>query len=94
MCGEAQRFFIVKVINVSDQAQEVKLTFIGLKKSQQPQLVDITTYHSDDLYVDNTLDNPTAIVPQVEAATSATLDIAKVPAKTFAMYRFKVEGRK
>ena len=85
---------IVKVINVSDQAQEVKLTFTGLKKSQQPQLVDITTYHSDDLYADNTLDNPTAIVPQVKAAEGAALDVASVPAKTFAMYRFKVEGRK
>jgi alpha-L-arabinofuranosidase len=85
---------IVKVINVTDQAQEVKLTFAGLKKSQQPQLVDITTYHSDDLYADNTLDNPTAIVPQVKAANGETLDVAAVPAKTFAMYRFKVAGRK
>ena len=85
---------IVKVINTSDKAQEVKLSFAGLKKGQQPQLVDITTYHSDDLYADNTLDNPTAIVPQVKAAESATLDVAAVPAKTFAMYRFKVEGRK
>jgi alpha-L-arabinofuranosidase len=85
---------IVKVINVSDKAQEVKLNFTGLTKRQQPQLVDVTTYHSDDLYADNTLDNPTAIVPQVKAAENATLDVASVPAKTFAMYRFKVEGRK
>jgi alpha-L-arabinofuranosidase len=85
---------IVKVINVSDKAQEVKLNFTGLAKRQQPQLVDVTTYHSDDLYADNTLDNPTAIVPQVKAAENATLDVANVPAKTFAMYRFKVEGRK
>jgi hypothetical protein len=40
------------------------------------------------------LDNPTAIVPQVKAANGETLDVANVPAKTFAMYRFKVEGRK
>lgn len=83
----------MKVINVSDKAQEVKLNFTGLKKNQQPQLVDITTYHSDDLYADNTLDNPTAIVPQVKAAEGA-LDVANVPAKTFAMYRFKVANRK
>ena len=85
---------IVKVINTSDKAQEVKLTFAGLKKGQQPKLADITTYHSDDLYADNTLDNPTAIVPQVKAANGETLDVANVPAKTFAMYRYKVEGRK
>ena len=85
---------IIKVINVSDVAQDVKLTFAGLKKSQKPTLVNITTYHSDDLYADNTLDNPTAIVPQVKAAESATLEVATVPAKTFAMYRFKVPGRK
>ena len=85
---------IVKVINVSDEAQDVKLTFTGLKKNQTPELVDITTYHSDDLYADNTLDNPTAIVPQVKAAEGAALEVANVPAKTFAMYRFKVANRK
>ena len=72
----------------------MKLNFTGLKKSQKPQLVDVTTYHSDDLYADNTLDNPTAIVPQVKDADGAALDVANVPAKTFVMYRFKVEGRK
>ena len=90
----AKKEVIVKVVNVSEKAQEVKLNFAGLKKSQKLQLVDITTYHSDDLYADNTLDNPTAIVPQVQTADGAALDVANVPAKTFAMYRFKVEGRK
>lgn len=85
---------IIKVINVSDVAQEVKLTFAGLKNGQVPTLVDITTYHSEDLYADNTLDNPTAIVPQVKEADNATLDVATIPAKTFAMYRFKVANRK
>ena len=85
---------IVKVINVSDVAQQLKLTFTGLKRSQQPQLVDVTTYHSDDLYADNTLDNHTAIVPLVNEVHSTAPEVVDVPAKTFLLYRFRVEGRK
>ena len=85
---------IIKIVNVSDVAQDVKLTFTGLKKSQKPELVDITTYCSDDLYTDNTLAKPTAIVPKVKKADGAPLDVAEIPAKTFAMYRFKVADRK
>ena len=85
---------IIKIVNVSDVAQDVKLTFTGLKKNQNPELVDITTYSSDNLYTDNTLAKPTAIVPKVKIAEGTSLEEAAVPAKTFAMYRFKVSGRK
>ena len=85
---------IIKIVNVSDNEQKVKLTFTGLKKNQIPELVDITTYSSDNIYTDNTIANPTAIVPQVKAADGTQLEIADISAKTFVMYRFKVDGRK
>ncbi len=85
---------ILKIVNVSDTDQSRKLTFTGLKRNQKPALTDITTYSSDNLYVDNTLKNPAAIVPQVKVADEADIDELEIPAKTFAMYRFKVAGRK
>ena len=85
---------IIKIVNVSDIHQDVKLNFTGLKKNKNPELLDITTYSSDNLYTDNTLANPTAIVPHVKAADGHQPDRAGVPAKTFAIYRFKVTGRK
>ena len=85
---------IIKIVNVSENGQQVKLTFTGLKKNQIPELVDITTYSSDNIYTDNTIANPAAILPQVKAADGALLEVADISAKTFVMYRFKVNGRK
>ena len=85
---------IIKIVNVSDTDQSLKLTFTGLKKNQKPELVDVTTYRSDNLYEDNTLENPMAIIPQVKVADNTVLEVAEVTAKTFLMYRFKVNGRK
>jgi alpha-L-arabinofuranosidase len=85
---------ILKIVNVSDTDQSLKLTFAGLKKNQKPEQIDITTYRSDDIYADNTLENPTAIVPQVTTADCDVPEVFVVTAKTFVMCRFKVDGRK
>ena len=82
--------YIVKVINTSDKAQPVELCFAGLGKKEQLTDGSLTTFHSDDPDLDNTVDNPTAIQPMeskisIEGNTLKT----QVGAKSFAMYKFK-----
>ena len=82
--------YIVKVINTSDKAQPVELCFAGLGKKEQLTDGSLTTFHSDDPDLDNTVDNPTAIQP-MESKISIKGNTLKtqVGAKSFAMYKFK-----
>ena len=78
----------VKVANTSEKEQAVSLNFTGLKK-KDPGLkaVKRIVLKSDDLYVDNTLDEPCAIVP-AEAPFSGegkAID-ATVPALSFTIF--------
>ena len=82
--------YIVKVINTSDKAQSVELSFAGLGKKESLADGTITTFHSDNPDLDNTVDNPTAIIP-VESKITIEGNTLKteVGAKSFAMYKFK-----
>ena len=80
--------YIVKVVNTSDEKQELKIDFKGLKKSVSLTEGKVTTFHSDNLDAENTLDAPQTIVPKegtikVEGTTLKT----EIGAKTFAIYR-------
>lgn len=82
--------YIVKVINTSNKPQPVELSFAGLGKKESLADGTITTFHSDNPDLDNTVDNPTAIIP-VESKISIEGNTLKteVGAKSFAMYKFK-----
>ena len=82
--------YIVKVINTSDKAQPVELSFAGLGKKESLADGTLTTFHSDNPDLDNTVDNPTAIIP-VESKITIEGNTLKteVGAKSFAMYKFK-----
>lgn len=81
--------FIVKIANVSDQAQPVKVMFAGWKPKAASTTAKCTTFHSDNMDAENTLDNPTAIVPQEgEATLKGNVLDTTVGAKTFVVYRF------
>ena len=77
----------VKVINVSDEARPVMISFEGLGRRHLLKGVEAVSYHSDDLDADNTLDQPERIVPE-----SAPLDFegkvleTTVAPKTFMVY--------
>ena len=78
----------VKVANTSEEEQSICLNFKGLKK-KDPGLKAVRriVLQSDDLYADNTLDAPCAIVP-VEAAftgTGKSLEV-QVPALSFTIF--------
>ena len=82
--------YIVKVINTSNKAQELELNFAGLGKKEALANGTVTTFHADNLDLDNTVDNPTAILPvecqiSIEGNTLST----QIGAKSFAMYKFK-----
>ena len=81
---------IVKVANTSDAPQDLQLDFKGLKKNQGYSQVVVTTLHAEG-DAENTLDNQDIVKP-VEKTLS--LENSKdwnvtLPAKTFAVYRFK-----
>lgn len=82
---------IVKVANTGDSAQELQIDFKGLKKNQHFTSVEVTTLHSDNPDAENTLDNQEIIKPAVKNFTyeSITDMNVELPAKTFAVYRFK-----
>lgn len=79
---------VIKVINTGDKPQPVTLNLKGMKKgSYSAQLI---SFHSDDLTAENTLDNPTKIVPQTSnLSVTAPAQEVTVPARTFYIYRIK-----
>ena len=89
---EPTQTYIVKVINTSDTAQPVAITFEGLKSSQRLAAEPSIVFHSDNPDADNTLDNPTAIVPRGTLAPTVGGNqmTAEVGAQTFAVYKIKV----
>lgn len=78
--------YIVKVVNTTDQPQEVTVTFKGVKKLRQGT---VTSLHADRMDAANTIEHPDAVVPVTQAAEAdGNVLRATVPAKTFSLYRF------
>ncbi len=77
----------IKIINVSKEAQPVKINFEGLKKKEVLKGVEAVSYHSDDPDADNTLDEPTKIVPQTKPLEfeGKALEVTVAP-QTFMVY--------
>ena len=78
--------YIIKIANTSDADKDVNITFNGIKSLGSGKLI---TLHSNDLQATNTLSNKENVVPQTTnvEAKGNTLSV-KIPAKTFAVYRF------
>ncbi len=78
---------IVKVVNTGDKAQPVTLNLKGMKGDHAAQLI---TFHSDDLNAENTIENPTKIVPKTTSiSVTAPSQSITVPARTFYIYKIK-----
>lgn len=77
---------IVKIANVSDQAQTIRLNVKGLKKQSFTE-VHAITLHADNPTAENTLENPNQVKPQ-HTTFSCTNDVElTIGAKTFGVYR-------
>ena len=78
--------YIVKIVNSGDKEQHINLTFTGLKNLGKGKLI---TLHSNDPRATNSLENKTHVVPQIsDVEAHGNMLSVKVPAKTFAVYRF------
>ena len=79
---------VIKVINTGDKPQPVTLNLKGMKKGTYA--ARLISLHSDDLAAENTLDNPTKIVPQTSSlSVTAPAQNISVPARTFHIYRVR-----
>lgn len=77
----------VKIANVSDSVQPVRIDFDGLRRKEVMKGVGIVTYHSDDPDADNTLDEPEKIVPKTAALDFDGRSLStEIGPKTFAVY--------
>ena len=83
--------YIVKVGNTSDKAQSIQLTFDGMKKKAALTAGRCIKLASPDLDKDNSLDAPSAIVPQESALTvEAQGARVEIEPNTFAVYIFEL----
>ncbi len=79
--------YIIKVANTSDAEKDINITLNGIKKLGSGQLI---TLHSNDPLATNTLSEKENVVPQTTNVEAKGNTIStKIPAKTFAVYRFK-----
>lgn len=78
--------YIVKIVNVNEQAKEIALNFKGAKALAAGTM---TTLHSDNPKATNSLDNPHNVVPQEKAIQANGSNVSvSVPAQTFVVYKF------
>lgn len=82
---------IIKIVNASDAAADVHISFEGMKKKQQIGNCRCTYLQSDDIFVENTFENETVSpkTKEVEASGKA-LDLTLEP-YSFSIYRLSVE---
>ena len=82
--------YIVKVANVSDEPQQLNLTFDGMKKATLAGGKEVTL-HSDVETAENSLENPSLITPQEKAIdASGNVWSTTIGPKTFAVYTFNI----
>lgn len=85
---KANNTYIVKVANVSDEAQDLNLTFDGMKKAKLAG-GKVVTLHSDTETAENSIDNPSLITPQEKTIdASGNSWSGTIGPKTFAVYTF------
>ncbi len=84
---KSENAIIVKVANTSDKAQSLNLNIEGLKKNESLSSGKQIKLTSADLDLDNTVCNPTAVVPQESDLTVSgkTVSVELEP-YTFAVY--------
>ena len=87
VCDKNNGSIYIKVANVSDKAQPVKLNLKGLKKATSAKVITLT---SSDPVAENTLDNPEKITPKESNVTlnGTTIDTEVAP-KSFNVFVIK-----
>ena len=79
----------LKIANTSDVAKKVCYTFNGLKKAERKGTH--TILKSDNLDIENTLENPTAVIPSTkEISISGNVFEVELAPKSFNVYVIKM----
>lgn len=82
--------YIIKVINTSDTAQPVSINIEGAGKKFNLSNGEMITYSTTELNSDNTLENPSLILPKTEKISKEGKSFdAEIAPKTFVIYKFK-----
>lgn len=83
--------YIVKVANVGDEAQDLNITFDGMKKKASLNGGKVVTLHSDVETAENSLENPGLVAPQESAIEVSGKEYSTtIGPKTFAVYTFNI----
>ena len=76
----------VKIANTGSAAQDIEITFKGVKTLGKGK---VTTLHADRMDAVNTVKNKNVVTPKsADVAADGNVLKVTVPAKTFALYRF------
>ncbi|WP_029902796.1 alpha-L-arabinofuranosidase C-terminal domain-containing protein [Prevotella sp. 10(H)] len=90
-----QSCYIVKVVNTSNEAKDVKITLSGAKKNMAFSVEDCIMIQNTDMKAINTLDTPFNITPQkTTAAISGNILSAKTQPQSFNVYKIKSDSTK
>lgn len=82
------REIIVKVVNTSDKTQDITILLNGLKKNESITSGKCIKLASSKPNEDNTLENPTAIIPKETAVSAEGNKLSvQLEANTFAIYK-------
>jgi len=83
----------VKVVNMSDQSQDITFNFNGLRKRATVRAASRIDLVSDDLHGENTLDEPSKIEPsQSDFAGEGPVIKSSVAPSSFSVFIFVTEG--
>ena len=83
---KATNGYIVKIVNTGSAAQDIEITFKGVKTLGKGK---VTTLHADRMDAVNTVKNKNVVTPKsADVAADGNVLKVTVPAKTFALYRF------
>lgn len=87
---EDEKNIIVKVVNTSDKNQSLKLTFNGLRRNETLLNGKQISLRSSDIEAENTLDNPTLIVPvESDLAINGNVLDTSIEPHSFRIYKIK-----
>lgn len=81
---------IVKIVNTSEEVKNIVLNFEGIKKKENFKSAEAILLHSKNLDIENTLENPEAVIPVSQTLNIQELSFhLEIGAKTFGVYKFK-----
>jgi len=83
--------YVIKVANTSAEPQTLNIDFAGMKKKEGIKSGSVTTLAAAGPDIDNTVDNPGAVVPTTKTFTvdNARTYTTTVAPSTFSVFRFK-----